>query len=208
MPYLAASRSALGAFQVVGDVTSLISTGANVLVPGSGPIVSVGASVLNALFGGNQDAVRQARETWFEQAARQGSPTAARIMVGGTQNTASHEIPMYQDGIKRLLADPRTAPNMTAALNNPYWDASDDASSSHMRALVESELQQLGTVVNPSQIPTSTPTSTPTLNVQGVYTPTTSGTSLRPWLLAAAVVVVAAVVVPHVSAPSHRRRRR
>jgi hypothetical protein len=191
---------ALGAFQVVGDITStaLISTGANVLVPGSGPIVAVGVSVLNSLFSGNQDAVRQARESWFEQGARQNSPTAARIMVGGTQNTASHEIPMYQDGIKRLLADPRSAANMTAALNNPYWDSSDDASSSKMRALVESELQQLGTVVHPTQVPTIT---------QAGIIPT--GSSVPRWFLPiVGLALVAAIVVPQVTSPSRRRRRR
>jgi hypothetical protein len=184
---------------VMGDIstTALISTGANVVIPGSGPVVAVGITVLNSLFGSNQDAVRLAREQWFEQAARQGSPTAARIMIGGTLNTASHEIPFYRDGISRLLADPRTAPVMINAQRvGSYWDSTDDASSSKMRALVENELNRLGSVVPSSSAPSSS-SSPSTLSLTGTYTPVAAPSrNWVPWIVGGLVVAGAVVVLP------------
>jgi hypothetical protein len=183
--------------------TALVSTGANVVVPGSGPIVAVGIGVLNSLFGNDRDAKRLAREQWFEQGGKQGSPTAARVLIGGTQNTGSNEIPFYQAGIKRLLADPLSAPTMQRALSiGPYWDTTDDAESSNMRALVENELLSL------TSTPPSGPSSTSGGAGGGAHTlpamTTTAPYNWLPWILGGAGVVAAAVVLPRIS----RRGRR
>jgi hypothetical protein len=194
-------QRSLGA--VSAGATALISTGANVVVPGSGPIIAVGLSVFNSLFGGNQDAARQAREQVFEQAARQGSPTAARIMIGGTQNTASHEIPYYQDGIKRLLADPRSAPTMQQGFAlGPYWDSTDNATSDKMRALVENELEQLATTVPTTSTGGNVPSSSSPQQLPPVRT--VAPFNWTPLLLAGAAGVGAFVILPRIIRPSRR----
>lgn len=209
MPYTTNGRR-----RPLGDVsagtTALISTGANLIVPGSGPIIAVGTGILNSLFGGNQDAVRQAREQVFEQGAKQGSITAGRIMIGGTLNTASHESPMYQAGIQRLQQDPVGAKVMAAAaLAGPYWDTTDNASSDKMRALIENELLQLKNAPSSSSTsPASTlfqaPASTPTpVRIAGMTT--TAPYNWAPWIIAGALGL--AVVLPFVVGPSSRRRR-
>jgi hypothetical protein len=190
---------------VSAGTTALVSTGANVIVPGSGPIVAVGISVLNSLFSGNQDAARLAREQWFEQAAKQRSPTAARVMIGGTTNTASHEIPFYQAGIQRLLADPSSAPTMQAALAvGGYWDSTDNATSDKMRALIENELEQLATTI-PTTPSGPVPGAAGGRAQQLPPVVTRAPFNWTPYLLAGAAGVVALFVVPRIIAPSRRR---
>jgi len=191
--------------------TALVATGANLIVPGSGPIVAVGAGLLSSLFGGDQDASRQAREQWFEQGGRQGSIWADRVMLGALQNTASHEIPYYQDGINRLLSDPRTAPTMVTAKSiGPYWDSSDNATSDKMRALVETELIQLGqTAPSSSSFPSTVtyPTVTPAPSSAGVRLPamvTTAPVNWMAWALGAAGLGLGLLVLPNILRPSRR----
>ncbi len=131
--------------RALGSTTStlLLSAGANVLVPGSGPIVAVGASLLGNLFGGaGRDAQRQARVDWFNAAAHQNPPSviAARVLLGGITNTAGNESPMWQRAVQSLQGSSVLA---QAEALGPYWDSSDDDSSSKMRARVETELMQL-----------------------------------------------------------------
>ena len=198
--------------QVLGlsaGTTALVSTGANLLVPGSGPIVAVGSGILSSLFGNDRDATRLAREQWFEQGAKQGSVIAARILIGGTQNTGGNEIPYYQAGINRLLADPRSAPTMRAALNaGAFWDSTDDAVSSKMRAAVENELLQLassspmpagsgGTITGPTS--PSSPHMLPPMTTTAPY-------NWWPWIIGGAGVVVAVALLPRMMAGNRRRR--
>lgn len=143
--------------QVLGDATSLlIGAGANLLVPGSGPIVAASSGILSNLFGGNgRDAQRQARADWFTQAAKQGSVTAARILLGGLTNTAGNESPMYQKAIASLANSPVL---QQAESLGPYWDTTDDNASTKMRARVESELQAAAgsSIATTTVIPTHT----------------------------------------------------
>lgn len=191
--------------------TALVSTGANVVVPGSGPIVAVGLGVLDSLFGGARDKARQARETWFEQGARQGSVTSARVLIGGTQNTGSNERPMYEAGIQRLLADPRTASTMRAAQTlGPYWDSTDNETSDKMRAAVERELIELSTPVpgSTSFVPAA-PSTAPlpsTSNGAPQFAPAvTAPSNWWPWALGAAGVLGAVLILPQIIGPSRRR---
>lgn len=200
----AARRPPLG---LSAGTTALVAAGGNVLIPGSGPVIAVGAGIFNALFGGNKDASRQAREQVFEQAARQGSVVAARVLIGGTQNTASHEIPMYRDGINKMLADPRTAPTMQAAQSQgAYWDSSDNETSDKMRAAVENELIALGRVV-PSAGGAST-SSTPATGTTATLAPVVAraGFNWVPWALGGTGVVAALLVLPALLGGNRRRR--
>lgn len=207
--YVSSRRPPLG---LTTGQTALISTGANAVIPGSGPLVAVSLGVLNNLFsGGARDEKRKAREEWFEQAARQGSPLAGRVMIGGTQNTGGNEIPYYRDGINRLLADPRTAPTMAAAqAAGAYWDSTDNETSDKMRAAVENELRAIAQVVDvgSSIAPSSSSSSGPSGSSNATMLPamrTTAAFNWWPWALGAAGLGLAVFVVPRIIAPSRRR---
>ncbi len=189
--------------------TTAISVGANLLVPGSGPIVAVGSSVLENLFGGaGEDAARQARVDWFTQAARQGSVIAARMIIAGPANVGGNEKPMWQKAIQAIAGTPALA---EASQLGPAWDSSDDRWSSRTRAAVESELEQKGqsgTVASSGsssayQAPTTVGVTPGIVHaIQGMTT--TAPYNYTPLLLLGGGLLVAAFVVPTLS----RRRRR
>lgn len=122
--------------------TALVSAGANAIVPGSGPVVAVGFSVLNNLFGGaGRDAQRQARVDWFTQGAKQGSVWAARVILAAPSNVGSNEARQWQNAVSQVLSTARgNAAWSTANQLGGYWDSTDDSMSSKMRAKVENEL--------------------------------------------------------------------
>ncbi len=200
--YVGSGRPPLG---LSAGATTLVATGANMIIPGSGPIVAVGSSLLSNLFGGNRDAVRLAREQWFEQGARQGSIIANQILIGGTVNTASNERGYYSDGIKRILGDPRTAPfQLEAQRLGAYWDTTDNDSSDKMRALVENELSENAQVATPSN--STVTSSSSSSNTQTLPAMTTKAPfNYWPWVLGAAGVGAAVLIGPRIFAPSRRR---
>lgn len=192
------------------QTTALVATGANMVIPGSGPLVAVGASVLSNLFGGAaRDAKRQARETWFEQAARQGSILAARVLIGGTQNTAGNESPMYRDGISRLSNDPRSSGTMATANSiGPYWRTDDNDTADKMRAEVEAELLASAQVVPaPSSSSSSgyTPAGTSVATYAPAGAPGSASFNWKPWAIGAGAVGLGLLIVPRIISPSRRR---
>lgn len=106
------SREGLGAFTfgttLPGATSSPFSVGATLGTLQSGvaavksiqSIISDASSFLGKT--GLTDAQRQARADFFGHSAANGSVTSARYLIGGTQNTASHESPMYQQWINSL----------------------------------------------------------------------------------------------------------
>lgn len=205
MTYVGGDRLGLSA-----GTSVLIGAGSNFIIPGSGPVVAAASGVLSNLFGGNRDKVREAREQWFEQGTAQGSVISGRIMIGGTQNTASNENKYYREGIDRLMSNPQTRPTMEAAQRaGAYWDASDNDRSDKMRALVENEL------IDNGRVSPTIPTSTGTVSVSGggsraqVLDPVVISEKRNwwPWILGG-VGVVSAVGITAVARPSRRNRRR
>jgi len=190
--------------------TTAISVGANLLVPGSGPIVAVGSNVLENLFGGaGEDAARQARVDWFTQAARQGSVIAARMIIAGPANVGGNEKPMWQKAITAIAGTPALA---QASQLGPSWDSGDDRWSSRTRARVETELEgmgQSGAVASSGssgayQAPSTVGVGSGIVrSIQGMTT--TAPFNYTPWLLGASLVGLVVFVGPNLS---RRRRRR
>lgn len=196
--YIDGRRRSLGLSLTTAGIAA---AGANFIVPGSGPIVAVGASVLSNLFGNNRDAQRQANVDWFAQGVRQGSPYAGRIMIGGTQNTGSNETRQWQKAIDSLLSDPSQplgAATMRAAqAQGAAWN---DPNDKHK---VESEILALNSSSSSSYVPsTSTPrpTSLPTMT-------TTAPFNWTPVLLGVGILAGAAIL-PQLTGGRRRSRRR
>lgn len=88
----------------LGDAYSAVSAGVN-LLPG-GNYISTAFDVATDLFGGTStvDQQRKARADYFGQLAMSGNVNAARILIGGTQNTSGNEIPYWQSWLQQLQA--------------------------------------------------------------------------------------------------------
>lgn len=163
----------------------------------AGPVaVTLGADLLGGFFHGGAatDATRQARADWFGTNAIQGrSVMAARILIGGTQNTASHESPMYDAEIAKVAAQQPNVMNAAYAAG-PYWDTTDDATSSKMRALVTQEVASNGIApVTPATYTganagTSLVTTTPSVRL--VAPASSVSSTMMYWVLGGIVVVL------------------
>jgi len=104
-------------------------------------ISKVATSVWNSLTGGaKRDADRQARADAFGNAALHGSIIAARYVLGGITNTASHESPMYSAWKSKLEAlVPELMQQAEAA--GPLWDVGDTTDGHHAASAITDELQ-------------------------------------------------------------------
>lgn len=166
-----------------------VAAGTAVAGPAGGATAGALPGILSNLFGGaGRDAQRKARADWFTAQGVQGSVTAARVVLGGLANTASHEQPFYQEGVKTITAEAPGVMNLALAAG-PYWDTTDNDSSDHMRALVNNELATLGL----------TATAAPGVHTLPLMTTTASAGSssagVSPFLLAGAALLVVLLIV-------------
>lgn len=164
------SRPALGFFGV-DDIAA-----ASAVASGAGKVIS---SVTN-LFdpGKSRDQQREARANFFRDAALLGSITAARYLIGGTQNTGGNERPYYQAAISKLQGTPIGQQAYSQAqIQGALWAAGipDPQGTQSMVDNVKRDLQQLQQAAPPA------PTNTPNLPTMGV--PSTSYPSPSPSVL-------------------------
>jgi len=144
-------------------------------------------SSVSHLFGGGAsvDAMRQRRADFFGQAADVGSITAARYLIGGTLNTASHEIPDYQRWIDRLLAESPDQPGyqamVTARVAGQKWAAGipDPAGTQSMINDVNQDLVTIGQAAEAVPVGWGTSSSSPIPTGTG-FPPAGGGATGRP----------------------------
>lgn len=89
MTYVLAGRR-----RPLGDISTsaLLGAGANAIVPGSGAIVGTVAGLASTLLGnGSVDKQRADRANWFGNAAVQGSPLAARLVLDAQSQVSANE---------------------------------------------------------------------------------------------------------------------
>lgn len=103
-------------------------------IPGIGALVNGGTLVGDAIGlltgSGSADQQRQARVNYFLGLAESGNVAAAQVLLGGTQNTASHERPMYNTAITQLQDTPVGSQVLAQAQQaGPFWSTSDSASN-------------------------------------------------------------------------------
>lgn len=106
----------------------------------------------SAIVGAINTNPQQARADWFTNQAIVGkSVLAARVLLGGTANTASKEQAIYRAALLQLA---KAAPDvLTAAYaGGDYWDTSDDATSSKMKAAVLDDLASQGLPAAPEPV--------------------------------------------------------
>lgn len=154
--------------------------------------------------GKTRDEQRQARADFFQQAAIAGSVTAMRYILGGLQNTASHEIPMYQAAASAVQSA-RPDVYQEATLQGAKWAAGipDPGGTQSMINDVKTDLLALA-VAPPATPPTnpngsspsspgsggsSTGTTHPPVNLPGMHT--TAPYNYTPVLLVGGVVAAA-----------------
>lgn len=136
--------------------------------------------------GASVDAMRQRRADFFGQAADVGSVTAARYLIGGTQNTASHEIPDYQSWINRLLGESPDQPGyqamVTAQTIGQKWAAGipDPGGTQSMIDDVNKDLAAIGAATEAAPAGWGTSSAPPAFTPTNTFTttsprPTTSG---------------------------------
>lgn len=174
------------------SVLGLIGAGVGTAVGGPAGGAAGGAlpGILSNLFGGaGRDAQRKARADWFTAQAIAGSVTAARVVLGGLANTASHEQPFYQAGVTTITAQNPAVMNLALSAG-PYWDTTDNDSSDKMRALVNNELATLGlTAVGHASGAATLPLSVTTA------TRVPASSAVSPLAIAGAVLAVVVVLV-------------
>jgi hypothetical protein len=147
--------------------------------------ISAIASSAGAIFdsGKSSDEQRQARAAFFRDSGIAGSVTAARYVLGGLQNTASHEIPYYQAAWSAIAAA-RPDVAAEAEAQGLKWASSvpDPGGTQQMVNDVKQDLAALGqpapSTPAPS-MPTSTTTPTTTRPVQ--YLPAVKTTAPFNW---------------------------
>lgn len=107
----------------LGGFVDALAIGANALVPGSGVALQVGAKTgaLDKIFHGGAatDAGRQARADWTELAAKNGSPTAAALIVAAPANVGPNEDAMWTRALSRVPAD--VLQQAYAMFPSGYW---------------------------------------------------------------------------------------
>jgi hypothetical protein len=176
---------------------------ASAVVSGASKLIS---SVSNMFGGGAKtDAERQQRANFFRDAAKLGSVTAARYLLGGMQNTASHEVPYYQAAINDLksTATGQAALNQ-ASIQGPLWAAGipDPGGTQSMVNNVKLDLQALsvsapaGTMTPaPSQFNPTPSIPYPTSTIGGAHPlpamTTTAPFNYTPWLIGGGALVAA-----------------
>lgn len=187
-----------------------VAFGANTVVPGSGPVVAAaqGSGLLDSVFHGGAatDAKRKARVQWVIDLARQGSVTAAKLILEAPDHVAGNEDPMWQaavqlippDVLNEAYADPRQVwvDGMPEFYNNPssplYRQMMAEASAPHgvvgsvtsgVTGLVNTIAQTFG--IQPGNTPVMGPNGQPVAGAkQGV----------PGWLVAAGVVGIGALL--------------
>lgn len=160
--------------------------------------------ISSALSSGTKtDQQRQARCNDIKSRALAGNVYAAQCLLGGQQNTASHERPMYDAAIAEVTqSDSGAAALAVARSKGAYWSASDSAAS-YPQMTAYMNAWNPTTSAGPDPIPAgglNAPQQLPTM--------TSTATAPKPkpslswgWIAAGTVALIVVVML----AASHRR---
>lgn len=194
MSYVRRAPARLGS----AETTALLTAGANAIVPGSGTVIGI-AATLSHLFGGNAtDAARLKRVNWTGDMARQRSMTASRIIVAGPFNTSGNEHQMWTAMLPAIPADLLAA--VRAENPNGWWPVGQADFFTDVNGATHTQIVNEARAAGGTGFSTVSTTATPTSGSTLPGMTTTAPFNYTPWLIGGAAVV-------GVLALSSRRRR-